>query len=59
VLGSAVHTKGWGWELVFDEAVDDDLEVGDGGETLRLRRRLMSLAKKPSTDLWIFLRLGI
>ena len=32
-----------------DEAIDGSLEIIDGSETPRLRRRRVSLAKEPST----------
>ena len=49
-FGSAVHTKGLGISVCLgDEAVDGELQVDDGiGNTPRLRRRRVSLAKKLS-----------
>jgi hypothetical protein len=50
--GSAVHTKGLGSSFGFlQEAVDGGLEIDDRAEDPRLRRRLVNLAKKPSTAL--------
>ena len=50
--GSAVQMKGLGsWLCLGEVAVDGGLEVDDGAEDAALQRRLVSLAKKPSTAL--------
>ena len=45
-------SEGFGMGVVIvEEAIDRGLEVGDGSEDSRLRRRLARVAKKPSTAL--------
>ena len=49
--GSAVQTKGLVCVVFGEVAVDRGLEIEDGSEDAALNRRLVSLAKKPSTAL--------
>jgi hypothetical protein len=49
--GSAVHLKGLEGVVVFDEAVDGFVEVGDQPEDAALEPSLVRTVKKPSTSL--------
>ena len=51
-IGVGYPSEGFGVGFVIvEEAVDGRLKVDDRPETLRLRRRLVRMAKKPSTAL--------